>query len=72
MAYSRRVALDVRGIHSDGIDTSSVDDITFSFLVAATAWCVLNEKPTCGFLIMESALSNWQIESKGEGRVAAV
>lgn len=31
-----------RGIHSDGIDTSSVHDMTFPFLVAATAWCVLN------------------------------
>ena len=33
MAYSRRIALDVRGIHSDGIGTSSMHDVAFLLLM---------------------------------------
>ena len=47
---------DVRSIPSDGIGPPPLvrlHDVAFPLLVAAADWCVVEQEPTYGFLIME-------------------
>src|SRR5437879_4168965 len=51
---------DVRSIPSDGIGPPPLvrlHDVAFPLLVAAADWCVVEQEPTYGFLIMEIGLS---------------
>src|SRR3977135_2074244 len=51
---------DVRSIPSHGIGLPPLvrlHDVAFPLLVAAADWCVVEQEPTYGFLIMETGLS---------------
>src|SRR5438105_14743546 len=57
---------DVRSIPSDGIRPPPLvrlHDVAFPLLVAAADWCVVEQEPTYGFLIMETGLSEGHAET---------
>ena len=65
---------DVRSIPSDGIGPPPLirlHDVAFPLLVAAADWCVVEQEPTYGFLIMEIGLSKGHAGAEG-GRGVSV
>jgi hypothetical protein len=66
---------DVRSIPSDGIGPPPLvrlHDVAFPLLVAAADWCVVEQEPTYGFLIMEIGLSKGHAGAEGGRGVAVV
>ena len=47
-------------------------DVTFPLLVAAADWCVVEQEPTYGFLLMEIGLSKGQAGAEGGRGVSVV
>ena len=66
---------DVRNIPSDGIGPPPLvrlHDVAFPLLVAAADWCVVEQEPTYGFLIMEIGLSKGHAGAEGGRGVSVV
>ena len=66
---------DVRSIPRDGIGPPPLvrlHDVAFPLLVAAADWCVVEQEPTYGFLIMEIGLSKGHAGAEGGPGVSVV
>ena len=66
---------DVRSIPSDGFGPPPLvrlHDVAFPLLVAAADWCVVEQEPTYGFLIMEIGPSKGHAGADGGRGVSVV
>jgi Peptidase family M48/PDZ domain len=66
---------DIRSIPSEGSGLPPLvrlHDVAFPLLVAAADWCVVDQEPTYGFLIMQIQLPDWQAEADGGSRISVV